>query len=187
MVEYIYQTLGLDIQMYEALVNSWVNPTRRLLDKDYIPYLMYVETPIDGFWDIPLSPNAKYFQLFELFDIRIPDEHRLPMEFEGLNAFHDKNGKMVEEIWSNDAPKAIETFNSQSFKNSTFYQHTISRFNKEYHRTQAYFIFMNPEEIPAITRVLKNNIEKHHNMKPTYARACDFLKALVTDFVKIDA
>lgn len=45
---------------------------------------------------------------------------------------------------------------------------------------------MNSEEIFAISRVFKNNIEKHHNMKPTYARACDFLKSLICDFVMID-
>lgn len=46
---------------------------------------------------------------------------------------------------------------------------------------------MNPEEIFLISRVFKNKIEKYQKMKPSYARACDFLKSLVCDFVTIDA
>lgn len=45
---------------------------------------------------------------------------------------------------------------------------------------------MNPEEFFSIARVFKNKIDKHHNMKPTYTNAYDFLKALVCDFAKID-
>lgn len=75
--------------MDETLVNSWVNPTRKLLDTDYVPHLTYFEPPSDGFWDIPFSPNAKYFPVFEPFDLHIPDELRHPMEFERQNSFHN--------------------------------------------------------------------------------------------------
>lgn len=45
---------------------------------------------------------------------------------------------------------------------------------------------MNPKEILAISRVFKNKIEKHDNMKTIHARECDFLKALLCEFAKID-
>lgn len=99
MIEYVYQTQVFDIRMDETLVQSWVNPMQRFLDSYCIPHLTYVEPSTDGFWCIPLSPNAKYFPFFKHFDLRIPDEHTLPMEFERLNVFHHKHGKTIEEIW----------------------------------------------------------------------------------------
>ena len=92
-----------------------------LLDSDYVPHLTYVEPPADGFWDIHLSPNVKYFPVFESFDLHIPEEFRLPMEFERLDDFHHKHGKKIVEIWSNDAPKAVKTINSRSLTNANFY------------------------------------------------------------------
>lgn len=120
-VDYICQTQGFDIRMDKTLVHSWVNPTRRLLDSDYVPHLMYAKSPTIGFWDLSLSPNTQYFPVFELFDVRIPDERTLPMEFERLDAFHNKHGEKIKEIWSNDAPEAVKTYNPRSLKNATFY------------------------------------------------------------------
>lgn len=40
---------GFDTMLNETLVNSWVNPTRRLLDADYVYHLIYVEPPSDGY------------------------------------------------------------------------------------------------------------------------------------------
>lgn len=57
----------------------------------------------------------------------------------------------------------------------------------EYHINQADFVFTNLEEIFLITKVFRNKIEKHHKMKPIYARACDFIKSLACDFQPVDA
>lgn len=56
------------------------------------------------------------------------------MEFERLNLFHNKYGKSAEEVWLNDIPEVITTFNLRSFKGESHYQYTFSRFYKEYHR-----------------------------------------------------
>lgn len=39
-VEQIWRAHGFDTMMVKSLVNSWVNPTRRLLDDDYKPVLI---------------------------------------------------------------------------------------------------------------------------------------------------
>lgn len=72
MVEYICQASVFDIRMDETLVISWVNPIRRVLDTDYVPHLTYIEPPCDRFRDIPLSPNANYFLVFDPSDLCIP-------------------------------------------------------------------------------------------------------------------
>lgn len=46
---------------------------------------------------------------------------------------------------------------------------------------------MNPEEIFLIARVFKFKAQKHPQMTIAYEKACDFLRALVCDFGKIDA
>ena len=54
--------------------------------------------------------------MFKSFDQRIPDDRRMPLEFERLNLFHKKYGKSMEEIWSNDLPEGVATFKPRSFK-----------------------------------------------------------------------
>lgn len=99
-VELILRENRFDITMDESLVNSGINPHRRLLDDDYKTYLTFVEPPSDGYWDVPISPNAKYFTVFEQFDCNLPDHKRLPMEFERLNRFHAKHASSIEKIRS---------------------------------------------------------------------------------------
>ena len=91
LAELIWRECGFDTMIDESLINSWVNPLRRLLDEDYTPHLTYAEPPSDGYWDIPISPNAKYFAFFESFDYSLPDHKRQPMEFERLNRFYVKH------------------------------------------------------------------------------------------------
>ena len=93
----------------DSLINSWVNPLCRLLNEEYTPHLTYSEPPSDGYWDIPISPNATYFAVFESFDCSLPDHKRLPMEFERLNRFYAKHGSSVENIWPNDRPSQSRT------------------------------------------------------------------------------
>lgn len=79
----------------------------------------------------------------------------MAMEFERLNLFHNKCGKSEKEIWSNDIPEAVTTFKPRSFKGEMYYQYTLSPVGKEYHRTQAEFVLMNPEENFLIARFFK--------------------------------
>ena len=94
----IWRAYGFDTTMDESLINSWVISTRRLLDDDYRPILTYVEPPSDGYWDIPISPNSKFFHVFDPFDLSLADDQRLPLEFESLNLFHAKHGTDFEKI-----------------------------------------------------------------------------------------
>lgn len=94
---------------------------RRLLDTYYVSHLTYGEPLTDGYWDIPLSPNAKYFLVFEQFDLCILDDCRLPMDFKRLNLFHNKYGNKIKEIWSNDVPDTVKTYKPLYFKGVTYY------------------------------------------------------------------
>ena len=87
LVEEVWRLCGFDTIMDESLINSWVNPHRRLLDDDYIPHHTYAKPSLDGYWDVPISPNAIYFTVFEQLDRSLPDAKRLPMEFERLSQF----------------------------------------------------------------------------------------------------
>ena len=171
----------------ESLINSWVNPLRRLLDEDYTPHLTYAEPPSDGYWDIPISPNAKYFAVFDSFDRSLPDHKRLPMEFERLTRFYAKHGSSVENIWSNDRPSAVKNYKMRKFMKADFAQFTLTRREHDYIRTQADFPCMNPEEIFLIARVFQNKAEKHPKMQIALDKAKSFLKDTVCDFAKIDA
>ena len=130
--EMIWRENGVDITMDESLINSWVNPHKRLQDDDYKPNLTYVEPPIDGYWDIPISPNAKYFTVFKPIDRSIPDDKRLPLEFERLNRFHAKHGSSIEKIWSNDRPSAFKNYKPQKFMKAEFIQYTFTRRRSDY-------------------------------------------------------
>lgn len=68
-----------------------------------------------------------------------------------------------------------------------FYQYTLTRRVDKYIRTQADFVNMNPEEISFIAWVFQVKSEKPPKMKIAYERACEFLKAPVREFGKIDA
>ena len=118
--ELIWRECGFDTMIDESLINSWVNPHRRLLDEDYTPHLTYAEPPSDGYWDIPISPNAKYFSVFDSFDHSLPDHKRLPMEFERLSRFYAKHGSSVENIWSNDRPSAVKNYKMRKFMKADF-------------------------------------------------------------------
>lgn len=107
------------------------------------------------------------------------------MEFERLNLFHNKYGKTIREIWSCDIRDVVTTYKARSFKGETYFQYTLSCYDKEYHRTQANFVFMNPE-VFLITRVFQLKVLKHKKMEHDYLRVADFLRAYVCDFGKID-
>lgn len=94
--EQIWKEHGFDITIDETLINSWVNPIQRIIDGDYRPILNYAEPPSDGYWDIPISPNSKFFSVFEPFNLSLPDDQILPLEFERLNQFHAKHGTAFE-------------------------------------------------------------------------------------------
>lgn len=68
-----------------------------------------------------------------------------------------------------------------------FYQYTLNRRGDAYIRTQADFVNMNHEEIFFTARVFQVKAEKRPKMKISCERACEFIKALVCDFGKIDA
>lgn len=173
--------------MDESLVNSWVNPNQRLLEDDYKHVLTYATPPLDVYWDIPISPNSKYILVFESFDFSILDEKRLPMEFERLNLCQAKHSSNFKQMWSNDRPERVKNYKARKFMKDDFFQYTLIRKRDEYIRTQTDFVNMNPEEIFFIARVLQLKSEKHHKMKIACERACEFLKALVCDFGRIDA
>lgn len=107
--------------MDESLIISWVNPTRGIIDNDCRPILTYVEPPSDGYWYIPISPNSKYFPVLEPFDLNLPDNQRLPLEFEGLNLFHAKHGTDFEKIWSKDRLLGVKNYNVRKFMKSKFF------------------------------------------------------------------
>ena len=107
--EQIWKEHGFDTTLDETLISSWVNPIRRLLNDDYRPILTYVKPPSDGYWDIPISLNSKFFPVFEPFYLSLPDDQRLPLEFECLNQFHAKDGTIFKNIWSNDRPEAVKS------------------------------------------------------------------------------
>lgn len=44
--------------------------------------LTYTELPSNGYSDIPISLNSKYFPMFHSFELILPEDRRLPMEFE---------------------------------------------------------------------------------------------------------
>ena len=101
--------------MEETLINSWVNPHRRLQDEDYVPHLTYAEPPPDGYWDVPISPNARYFTILEQFDQSLPDAKRLPTEFERLAKYFTKHATPIEHIWSNNRPSAVVNYKVRRF------------------------------------------------------------------------
>ena len=119
--ELIWRARGFDTMMDEYLVNCWVNPSHRLLDDDYRPILTYVEPPSNGNWDIPDSPNSKFFLVFQSFYSSLPDEKRLLMEFEHLNLFHTKHCSEFEKIWSNDRPDWVKNYKVRKFMKAEFY------------------------------------------------------------------
>lgn len=103
----IWREHGFDTMMDETLINLWVNPTRRFLDEDYRLVLTFGGPPADAYWDILISPNANFFSVLEPFDHSLPDDQRVPLEFEHLNRFHAKYGFDFESFWSNDRPSIV--------------------------------------------------------------------------------
>lgn len=63
-VDEIWKEKGFETSYDETLINSWVNPTRGILDADYVPHITYAQPPSHGYWDIPISSNSKYFLVF---------------------------------------------------------------------------------------------------------------------------
>lgn len=133
--------------MDETLINSWVNPTRMLLDEDYRSVLTYVEPPEDGYWDIPISSNAMFFIVFEPFDQSLPGDQRLPLEFERLNKLHGKHGSKFEDTWSSDKPFRVKNYKIRKLMKDEFIQYTLTRRGYDYIQTQADFPCMNPEKV----------------------------------------
>ena len=158
------------------MINSWVNPHRRLLDEDYRPRLTFSKPPLDGYWDVPISLIAKYFTVFEHFDLSLPDDKRMPMEFERLNRFHPKHGSPMEHIWSSDRPSAIKNYKIRKFMKLEFIQYTLTRKEHDYVRSKADFTCMNLEEIFLIAKVFQNKAEKHPKMLIALERANNILK-----------
>lgn len=140
----IWKEQGFDTSFDETLINSWVNPTRRLLDAYYVPHLTYAQPPSDGYCDIPISPNSKYFLVFEPLDLNLPSARILPMEFECLSLFHAKHGSDFGQFWSSYRPEEVTNYKVRKFMKTNFVQYTLTRRGNDYIRTQADFVCMNP-------------------------------------------
>lgn len=59
--------------MDEILIHLGVNPIRIQVDKDYVPHQTFSKPQDDMYWDIPLSLNDQFFQVFKEFDLTLPD------------------------------------------------------------------------------------------------------------------
>lgn len=108
------------------------------------------------------------------------------MEFERLSLFHAKHGSECEKIWSNDRPKCVKNFKVRKFMKTDFVQYTLTTRGIDYVRTQADFLCMNPEEIFLIARVFSVKDDKYPKVKIECEKMCEFLRALVCNFGKID-
>lgn len=60
--EDICKAQRFDTKIIETLIQTWLNPFRTLVDKDYVPHLTYSEPQTDIYWDIPLSPMLISFK-----------------------------------------------------------------------------------------------------------------------------
>lgn len=55
--------------MDETRIQLWVNLICKLVCDAYVPYQAFTKPADDTYKDIHLSPNGKFFQVFEDFDL----------------------------------------------------------------------------------------------------------------------
>ncbi|CAI9259937.1 unnamed protein product [Lactuca saligna] len=66
--EEIFARFGVNIFMDETLIQSWFNQIFRMIDEDYVPHLSYATPNENTYQDITLSPNGKFFKVFDDLD-----------------------------------------------------------------------------------------------------------------------
>lgn len=66
-------------------------------------------------------PKLQVLPSFQPFDLSLPDESRLLMEFEHLSLLHVKHGSDFVKIWSNDRLDGGMNYKIRKFMKNEFY------------------------------------------------------------------
>lgn len=102
--------------MYETPIQS----NFRLVNKDYVPHFSYANPNENTYWGIPLSPNDKFFKVFDDLDHSLIEARRLPLEIDHLCKFHRKHEIYVNEICSSERSHYAKTYKPRSFMRALF-------------------------------------------------------------------
>ncbi|KAL4575113.1 hypothetical protein LXL04_021954 [Taraxacum kok-saghyz] len=168
-------------------LTPWVNAARQLRADELVPKQTTSPPSSSEYqWDIPISPNAQYYPIFQPLHPHLSREMQTPIELHRLHQFFTSHAQPQKDVWSLRHITKVLAYGKSLFqKNKYFSFHVIRSDNKQYSFSEADFHNLNPNDLYVIGRHFLNRIPTHDSRLP-FLQIQKFLRALLCDIGIID-
>lgn len=176
-----------DVEIIETSdQHSLVN--RELRDDELVPKQTTSPPSSDEYqWDIPMSPKARYYSVFQPLHPHLSREMQIPIELNRLETFYKAHGQPSKNVWSLRRIIKVLRYKKMSFQKHEYFGFEVIRSdNEKYFFSEADFPNLNPNDLYVIGRYFRNKALTHPPSRFPYFQIRRFLRSLIYDLGRID-
>ncbi|XP_023749803.1 uncharacterized protein LOC111898110 [Lactuca sativa] len=162
---------------------------RQLKDDELVPKQTTAPPSSDEYqWDIPMSPNARYYSVFKPLHPHLSREMQIPIEMNRLEEFFKAHAQPPKDVWSLRRIIRVLGYKKRSFQKEEYFGFEVVRSdNKKYFFSEADFPNLNPNDLYVIGKHFQNKLLTHQPSRFPFLQIQRFLRSLVSDLGSIDA
>ncbi|CAI9295997.1 unnamed protein product [Lactuca saligna] len=176
-------------EMKEHTITLWVDDIRQLKDDELVPKQTTAPPSSDEYqWDIPMSPNARYYSVFPPLHPHLSREMQIPIELNRLEEFFKAHAQPPKDVWSLRRIIRVVGYKKRSFQKEDYFSFDVVRSdNKKYFFSEADFPNLNPNDLYVIAKHFQTKLLTHQPSRFPFLQIQRFLRSLTYDLGSIDA
>ncbi|CAH1430591.1 unnamed protein product [Lactuca virosa] len=176
-------------EVKEHALSPLVYVIRQLRVDELVPKQTTAPPASDEYqWDIPMSPNARYYSVFQPLHPHLSSEMQIPIELNRLEEFFKAHAQPPKDVWSLRRIIRVLGYKKKSFKKEEYFGFEVVRSdNIKYFFSEADFPNLNPNDLYVIGRYFQNKLLTHEPSRFPFLQIQRFLRSLVSDLSSIDA
>ncbi|KAL7588440.1 hypothetical protein Lser_V15G36251 [Lactuca serriola] len=162
---------------------------RQLKDDELMPKQTTAPPSSDEYqWDIPMSPNARYYSVFQPLHPHLSRETQIPIEMNRLEEFFKAHAQPPKDVWSLRRIIRVLGYKKRSFQKEEYFGFEVVRSdNKKYFFSEADFPNLNPNDLYVIAKHFQTKLLTHQPSRFPFLQIQRFLRSLTYDLGSIDA
>ncbi|KAL7588438.1 hypothetical protein Lser_V15G36250 [Lactuca serriola] len=176
-------------QVKEHTLTLWVDDIKQLRDDELVPKQTTAPPSSDEYqWDIPMSPNAQYYSVFQPLHPHLSREMQIPIEMNRLEEFFKAHAQPPKDVWSLRRIIRVLGYKKRSFQKEEYFGFEVVRSdNKKYFFSEADFPNLNPNDLYVIAKHFQTKLLTHQPSRFPFLQIQRFLRSLTYDLGSIDA
>ncbi|CAI9295998.1 unnamed protein product [Lactuca saligna] len=162
---------------------------KQLKDDELVPKQTAAPPASDEYqWDIPMSPNARYYSVFPPLHPHLSREMQIPIELNRLEEFFKAHAQPPKDVWSLRRIIRVVGYKKRSFQKEDYFSFEVVRSdNKKYFFSEADFPNLNPNDLYMIAKHFQTKLLTHQPSRFPFLQIQRFLRSLTYDLGSIDA